>query len=168
MLKIEELREIIELIDASSINEFSYETEDTKVKLKKQAAQAEVIQVQKTVESVAQEQVKTPTVQSPVKVDGQNSDSTDRAETAADGNIEFDYEIVSPMVGTLYSASSPGKDPFVTKGSTVSKDSVVCIVEAMKLFNEIEAEVSGEIVEVLVEDGELVEYGQPLYRVKTK
>src|SRR5690625_1240306 len=166
MLKIEELREIIKLIDESSINEFSYETEGAKIELKKQGETREVIQVQKSVEHTTQVQVDTPTP----RIDTESKVSTDHFESTTDNNssAEFDYEIVSPMVGTLYSAPSPGKDPFVIKGSTVTKDSVVCIVEAMKLFNEIEAEVAGEIVEVLVEDGELVEYGQPLFRVKTK
>src|SRR5699024_2118686 len=87
--------------------------------------------------------------------------------STAEQSVDFDYEIVSPMVGTLYHASSPESDPYVSVGSSVTNDSIVCIVEAMKLFNKIEAEVSGEIVEILVEDGELVEFGQPLFRVKT-
>ncbi len=80
--------------------------------------------------------------------------------------MDYDYEVVSPMVGTFYSAPSPEDDPYVTVGTKVEPQSIVCIVEAMKLFNEIEAEVSGEIVEILVQNGELVEYGQPLFRVK--
>jgi acetyl-CoA carboxylase biotin carboxyl carrier protein len=70
------------------------------------------------------------------------------------------------MVGTFYSSSSPESDAFVAKGSKVDKKTVVCIVEAMKLFNEIEAECKGTIVDVLAEDGQLVEYGQPLFLVK--
>ena len=70
------------------------------------------------------------------------------------------------MVGTFYHSPSPDVDPYVKVGSKVSKDSIVCIVEAMKLFNEIEAEVNGEIVEILVKNGQLVEYGQPLFLVK--
>jgi acetyl-CoA carboxylase biotin carboxyl carrier protein len=70
------------------------------------------------------------------------------------------------MVGTFYKAPEPGKPPYVQVGDKVSKNTVVCIVEAMKLFNEIEAEVDGVIVKVLVEDGQLVEYGQPLFLVK--
>lgn len=70
------------------------------------------------------------------------------------------------MVGTFYASPSPDEDPYVKTGDRVEGNSVVCIVEAMKLFNEIEAEVNGEIVEILVEDGELVEYGQPLFRIK--
>src|SRR5690625_8004857 len=78
------------------------------------------------------------------------------------------HDALPILVGTLYSSPSPESDAYVKAGSKVEADTVVCIVEAMKLFNEIEAEVTGEIVEILVEDGELVEYGQPLFRVKTK
>ena len=74
--------------------------------------------------------------------------------------------IASPIVGTFYRAPGPDKDPFVKEGSKVSPDSVVCIVEAMKLMNEIQAEVSGEIVKIFVENGQPVEYGQPLFGVK--
>jgi acetyl-CoA carboxylase biotin carboxyl carrier protein len=70
------------------------------------------------------------------------------------------------MVGTFYASPTPETDAYVKTGSVVSKDSIVCIVEAMKLFNEIEAEVNGEIVEVLAKNGQLVEYGQPLFLVK--
>jgi acetyl-CoA carboxylase biotin carboxyl carrier protein len=71
------------------------------------------------------------------------------------------------MVGTFYRAPAPDADPYVKEGDTIQKDTVVCIVEAMKLMNEIEAEVNGTIVKVLVENGQLVEYGQPLFLVKT-
>ena len=70
------------------------------------------------------------------------------------------------MVGTFYQSPSPEEDAYVAVGTKVSVDQVVCIVEAMKLFNEIEAEVDGEIAEILVKDGQLVEYGQPLFLVK--
>ncbi|MBR9919682.1 MAG: acetyl-CoA carboxylase biotin carboxyl carrier protein [Bacteroidetes bacterium] len=77
-------------------------------------------------------------------------------------------EIKSPMVGTFYRSSSPEKGPYVKVGDTVDNGSVVCIVEAMKLFNEIESEVSGKIVKVLVEDAQPVEYDQPLFLVDPK
>lgn len=70
------------------------------------------------------------------------------------------------MVGTFYESPSPGAASFVSKGSSIKEKTIVCIIEAMKLMNEIEAEVKGEIVEVLVENGQLVEYGQPLFKVK--
>ena len=74
--------------------------------------------------------------------------------------------INSPTVGTFYSAPSPEDPPFVKIGQAVSPDSVVCIVEAMKVFNQIPAETAGTIIEVLVEDGEAVEFGQPLFRIQ--
>ena len=75
-------------------------------------------------------------------------------------------EIKAPMVGTFYSAADPESDPFVKAGSVVAPETVVCVLEAMKLFTEVQAECSGEIVEVLVKNGDFVEYGQPLFRVK--
>src|SRR5699024_10950144 len=77
-------------------------------------------------------------------------------------------EIVSPMVGTFYRKPSPDSENYVEVGDQVNEDSIVCIVEAMKLFNEIEAETTGEVTEILVGDGELVEYGQALFKVKLK
>jgi len=74
---------------------------------------------------------------------------------------------VSPMVGTFYRASSPDAEPFVNVGSLVKPESVLCIIEAMKVMNEIKAETSGEVVEVLVENGEPVEFGQPLFLLRT-
>ena len=75
--------------------------------------------------------------------------------------------IKSPMVGTFYSASSPESPAFVKVGTKVNNDSVVCIIEAMKVMNEIQAEMSGAITELLVENGEAIEYGQPLFKIKT-
>lgn len=73
---------------------------------------------------------------------------------------------LSPMVGTFYSAASPESEPFAVVGTTVKPDSVLCIIEAMKVMNEIKAETSGKVVEVLVENGEPVEFGQPLYLIE--
>jgi len=74
--------------------------------------------------------------------------------------------IDAPTVGTFYSAANPEDDPFVTVGSTVGAETVVCIIEAMKVFNQIPAEVSGKVVEILVENGDPVEFGQPLFRIE--
>ena len=76
-------------------------------------------------------------------------------------------EITSPMVGTFYRAASPGSDNFTETGQSVDEETVVCIIEAMKVMNEIKAEMRGEVVEVLVENGEPVEFGQPLFLIKT-
>ena len=86
-------------------------------------------------------------------------------EMKTDKNL---HKITSPMVGTFYQAPSPGAEPYVKVGSKITKNTIVCIIEAMKLFNEIEADVNGEIVEILVKDGQLVEYGQPLFLVKVE
>jgi acetyl-CoA carboxylase biotin carboxyl carrier protein len=75
-------------------------------------------------------------------------------------------EIKSPMVGTFYSAPSPESDPFLTVGQTIGADSVVCIIEAMKVMNEIKAELGGTVVEILAENGKPVQFGQVLFRVK--
>ena len=160
MLKIEEIHELIKLIDDSTIDEFTYKNEGAKIKLKKNkevvqqvAAQAPVAPVQAAPAQQA------PKAQAPAQTEAPAQ------EKAASENL---HKITSPMVGTFYASSSPEADPYVTTGSKVRENSVVCIVEAMKLFNEIEAEVKGEIVEVLAENGQLVEFGQPLFLVKAE
>ncbi|MBS4217191.1 acetyl-CoA carboxylase biotin carboxyl carrier protein [Bacillus sp. FJAT-49711] len=164
MLKIQEIREIIKLIDQSDIEEFSYEHEGSKIELKKRTATIAVAQQQPVVQQpvVVQPQVQTA-VETPVS-------APEKVEAKIEGttNKENYLQVVSPMVGTFYQSPSPDNPAYVQTGSQVSADTVVCIVEAMKLFNEIEAEVDGEIVEVLVKDGELVEYGQPLFLVKPR
>ncbi|NLF71803.1 MAG: acetyl-CoA carboxylase biotin carboxyl carrier protein [Candidatus Anammoximicrobium sp.] len=87
------------------------------------------------------------------------------AATAEDANIQY---IKSPMVGTFYSKSNPNAEPYVRVGDHVDAASTVCIIEAMKVFNEIPAEVSGRIVAVLVDDEEAVEFGRPLFKLDTK
>ena len=76
--------------------------------------------------------------------------------------------IKSPMVGTFYTAANPDSEPFVKIGATVGKDTVVCIIEAMKVFNEIRAEVSGVVTKMLVQNGQVVEFNQPLFMVKSR
>lgn len=166
VLKITELKEVIKLIDKSSISEFSYEKDGAKIKLKKESMNNGAYQVIPhpfNYESVSPVEQETTTTT--------KAEAIELKETKTlkeDSSIEYDYEIVSPMVGTLYNRPTPESETYVEVGSKVTKKSIVCIVEAMKLFNEIEAEVAGEIVEVLVKNGELVEYGQPLFRIKTK
>jgi acetyl-CoA carboxylase biotin carboxyl carrier protein len=166
MLKVQEIRELIKLVDHSSIDEFSYEYEGSKIKMKKGTA------VKYSGEQV-QSVVSVPAAQ-PVQAGQDAVKSEPKLETAAIQEVKQEevkdtsnlHKIVSPMVGTFYQSSSPDAEPYVKQGAKVSKDSIVCIVEAMKLFNEIEAEVNGEIVEILAKDGQLVEYGQPLFLVK--
>lgn len=162
MLNVNEIKEIIQMVDQSSLTEFSYEANGAVVSMKKNTGSGVTVQSQPQTIPNPQSPKVEEAVSAPVQP--QAEVQNEQASPASD----YDHEIVSPMVGTFYSASSPDSEPFVVKGSTVNANTVVCIVEAMKLFNEIEAETSGEIVEVLVENGELVEYGQPLFRVKKK
>ncbi|MTT32684.1 acetyl-CoA carboxylase biotin carboxyl carrier protein [Terrilactibacillus sp. BCM23-1] len=160
MLKIEDIRELIKVIDDSSINEFEYEEEGTKISLRKQIEGAtQVVQVPS--QSVP---ALNPVHTEPSTQEIENTASTSQVEDTVD-QAKL-HTIESPMVGTFYASSNPDSEAFVQKGSKVNKDTVVCIVEAMKLFNEIEADVKGEIVDVLVENGQLVEFGQPLFVVK--
>lgn len=164
MLKIQEIKEIIHLIDESSISEFSYEHEDSQVTIKKTATTANIAEVGPNTTVVQQEPVKeVPATSAPQASDEEKT--SEKEPAATDENIS---EVVSPMVGTFYSKPTPDSDSYVELGDHVNNDSVVCIVEAMKLFNEIEADTAGEIVEILVDDGDLVEYGQALFKVRVK
>ena len=140
MLNIAEIQALIKTLDNSSIEKFEYECDEYRLSLKK--ASSEVVVKAAQAEPVVE-------------------------EAAADEAEEKELiEITAPMVGTFYSAAEPGAEPFVKVGSRIDADSVICILEAMKLFTEVEADVSGEIVEILAKDGDLVEFGQPLFSVK--
>lgn len=168
MFKIQEIREIIKLVDSSSIDEFVYEVDGAKVKLKKNnvvvtetvAPKKEVVAPVVQQSAPAEAPVATP---APAKEEAPAS-----AAAAPSVNAPSLHKIVSPMVGTFYQAPNPDSPAYVKVGDKVGNETIVCIVEAMKLFNEIEAEVQGEIVEILVKDGDLVEYGQPLFLVKAE
>ncbi|MED3717044.1 acetyl-CoA carboxylase biotin carboxyl carrier protein [Geobacillus thermodenitrificans] len=170
-MKIQEIRELIRLVDQSSIDEFVYEQGETKVHMKKAAtavAAEPTVAVQAT--PAAPVVVEPTPTAPPVQTAAPEAPAPEAEKPAApevkqapEGNF---HQITSPMVGTFYAAPAPDKPPYVKPGDKVKKDTVVCIIEAMKLFNEIEAEVDGEIVEVLVQNGQLVEYGQPLFLVK--
>ena len=139
MLSLEEIKELVKVLEDSSLNKLELKYEDGKVLL------------EKTVTAINE-----PVV---------NTTVAPMAMPAKTG--EQIVEITAPMVGTFYGAPDPKAEPFVKVGSKVTPNTVVCILEAMKLFSEIEAEVEGEITEILVKDGESVEFGQPLFKVKT-
>ncbi|MDX8046025.1 acetyl-CoA carboxylase biotin carboxyl carrier protein [Gracilibacillus sp. S3-1-1] len=160
MLTIQEINQLIEKLDQSTIDEFSYEAQGAKIKLKKNKG---ITQAAAVAQPVVQLQETAPQKAEPVK---QEVATEEVAEQEVQQTANYDHEIVSPMVGTFYSSPSPDQPAFVQVGDQVTNDSIVCIVEAMKLFNEIEADVNGTITEILVENGELVEYGQPLFRIK--
>lgn len=169
MFKLNEIRELIRLLDETSISEFNYEMEGAKLLIKKteagiQVVAPQVISAPVAAAPVVQAPAAAPVVATPA-APAPVVEATPAAPVAKvdDKNL---HKIVSPMVGTFYKAPSPDADAYVKSGSRVDEKSIVCILEAMKLMNEIEADVKGEIVEVLVENGQLVEYGQPLFLVK--
>ncbi|MFA9558315.1 acetyl-CoA carboxylase biotin carboxyl carrier protein [Evansella sp. AB-rgal1] len=168
MFKINDIKELIRAVDRSSIGELVISGENKqKITIRKQGAEQK---------AVVQTQQPAPTVPvAPSVVEVAKAQPAEAAATAAATSekvkepIETEaplYKVVSPMVGTFYAAPAPDAEAYVRVGDKVTPDSVVCIVEAMKLLNEIEAEVTGEIIEILAENGQLVEYGQPLFLVK--
>ena len=166
MFKIQEIREIIKLVDASSLDEFVYEADGTKVKLKRSnGVVTQVVAPKVEAQTVVQQPVVAEPAKASVETTAAPQPVAPKVEVAGTENL---HKITSPMVGTFYQSPNPESPAFVKVGDEVGEETIVCIVEAMKLFNEIEAEVEGEIVEVLVKDGQLVEYGQPLFLVKVK
>lgn len=168
-INMDELRNLVELISKSGFTDFEYENEEVRVRLSKGLA-PQIIAAQPAQTSASQmqisaappvEQVSQPATQQSVIVPHPGAQA--EAEAAEDENL---HKITSPIIGTFYRSSSPTAEPFVKIGSHVSPDSVVCIVEAMKLMNEIQAEVSGEVVKIYVENGQPIEYGQPLFGIK--
>nr|WP_218688375.1 acetyl-CoA carboxylase biotin carboxyl carrier protein [Mammaliicoccus lentus]MBW0769896.1 acetyl-CoA carboxylase biotin carboxyl carrier protein [Mammaliicoccus lentus] len=148
-MNLKQIKELVDVLDNSSLTEIDINDKEFKLTLKKEIKQ-EVIYNQE------------PTrVAEPAPVTNQ-VDTQPAPETEVDNSITIN----APMVGTFYKSPSPDEGPYVQVGSRVESDTTVCILEAMKLFNEIQAEVSGEITEILVEDGQMVEYGQPLFKVK--
>jgi acetyl-CoA carboxylase biotin carboxyl carrier protein len=166
-MKIQEIREIIKLIDKSNIDEFLYENDGTKIKMKKNdlAESANTVVEPSQQSSQMREEATEVNKSEHVTVKEEVTAKVEQVPATKDDNL---HSIVSPMVGTFYSAPSPEAGDYVKVGDKVNNEMVVCIVEAMKLFNEIEAEVKGEIVEILAENGQLVEYGQPLFKVKAE
>lgn len=144
MLSLEEIKELVRILETSSLNKMELAYEDGKVLLEKGSAPV----------AVAVPQPVMPAVQA----------AGAPAETPPASDLIV--EITAPIVGTFYSAPDPKAPPFVKVGTAVTPNTVVCVLEAMKLFTEVEAMVEGEITEVLVKDGEFVEFGQPLFKVK--
>lgn len=168
MLKMHEIREIIKLIDQSGITHFELENEGDKLLIRKENVQT--VQLPKVTEFAPVVTATSPVQEVNTQIVETESVSDRKVEAVDNATAQDDeaglVKITSPMVGTFYEASNPNAKPYVSVGDFVDKSTIVCIVEAMKLFNEIEAEVKGKIVKVLVENGQLVEYGQPLFLVK--
>ena len=161
----DDLNRLIEKISSSDIQEFSLEGEDFKLEIKRNLfnnnqSSNNYLATQNSLEK-----------QQIIATQNSSSDNIARANMAETAQVPPPgrsdlVEITSPMVGTFYRASAPGEEPFVELGTKVKVGQTICILEAMKLMNEIESEFNAEIVEILVENGTPVEFGQVLMRVK--
>ncbi len=153
-MDLEKINLLIEMLEGTDITEIDIEEENFNIKIKKGIKEKTVI---------SQNDLK-PKPEQIVSESNKKVNKQDEEEKLDADNIE---EIESPMVGTFYRAPAPDADPFVEAGDTVQKGDTLCIIEAMKLMNEIEAEKQGKIKEILVEDSESVEYGQSLFIIET-
>jgi len=160
MFKLSEIKELIKLVDQTTVHELEIENEGMRLSIRK-PGRTEVVNVQAP--SFAPTYLPQAQPAAPGAPAAVAPASEAKAPEADTSNL---HRIVSPMVGTFYRSPSPDAAPFVNVGDRVSDKSVVCILEAMKLMNPLEAEVKGEIVDILVENGQLVEFGQPLFLVK--
>ena len=151
MIDMKTLRELVKLMSRNGLSELDIQDEHEHVKLKRGVNASDVPVVTHT---VAPQAIAVP-------VAGALAEAAEAAE------VSLGETIVSPMVGTYYGSASPEAKAFVAIGDQVSADTVVCIVEAMKVFNEIKAETSGTITKLLVENGQAVEFDQPLFEIKT-
>ncbi len=156
-MKAKEIQELINFLADSGLEEVNIETENFKVSIKRSAEQHVVAAAPAPI--AATPAAVAPAVPTPAAQDGAPAQES---STAKDTNLE---EVKSPMIGTFYRSANPESPSFVEVGSSIKAGDTVCIVEAMKLFNEIESEVSGKIVKVLVDNAQPVEYDQPLFLV---
>ncbi|HYN84164.1 MAG TPA: acetyl-CoA carboxylase biotin carboxyl carrier protein [Pyrinomonadaceae bacterium] len=169
-LNMEELRELAELFSAHGLTDFEFENEEIRVRLSRNAQPQAGASAAPTVNPAvapATQQAPTPPQTPPTSGAATTTGTTAATPPApAEEKSEDLHIITSPIVGTFYRASSPTTEAFVRAGSHVEPDTVVCIIEAMKLMNEIQAETSGTVEKIYVENGQPVEYGQPLFGIK--
>ena len=164
-VNMDELRELIQLINENDFSEFELEREGFRVRFRRGV---EISEASSTAFSPSRELTASSGGPAGEQVVGGTpipSHPGAKAQTEASEDQDL-YMIPSPIVGTFYRAASPNADAFVKIGSHVEPDTVVCIIEAMKLMNEIQAETTGEVAKIYVENGQPVEYGQPLYGIK--
>ena len=183
-MKATEIQDLIKFVSKSGVSEVNLETKDVKLTIKNDAVkrkksgsiEPQILQV--PLPQVVQQPVSAAPLAAPAPVAAatpapvaaatpapvatSNSSTEEVASEPVEDTSKF-VEIKSPMIGTFYRRSSPDKPNFVEVGTEIKKGDVICIIEAMKLFNEIEAEVSGKIVKALVDDSTPVEYDQPLF-----
>ena len=159
----EDLNRLIEKISTSDIQEFSLEGEDFKLEIKRNLFDQSQVTNNLVSNNSFDRQITAS--QTPVNDNASIVNEPESPQVAPPGRSDL-TDITSPMVGTFYRAAAPGEEPFVEVGNNVKVGQTICILEAMKLMNEIESEFNAEIVEILVENGTPVEFGQVLMRVK--
>jgi acetyl-CoA carboxylase biotin carboxyl carrier protein len=157
-MDIKDIQNLIKFVSKAEVSEVKYKTKDFEITIKTPLAGSEVAYAQPAVYHTAAQQMAAP-----AQVPAAASAPAEKAEAASDDSKYI--TIKSPMIGTFYRKPSPDKDVFVNVGDEVSNGKIVCVIEAMKLFNQIESEVSGKIVKILVDDATPVEYDQPLFLV---
>lgn len=149
------IKQVVDLMKKSDLSEFEIQDQDFKLRIKRDLPGRAPIAAPAALVAPAPAPVAAPAPAAAAPAPA--------APAAADPSIKL---VTSPMVGTYYCTPSPENPPFVTVGSPIKADSVVCIIEAMKVMNEIQSEIAGTVVECLVANGTSVEFGQPLFRVK--
>ncbi len=165
-MDLKQIKLVIDLMKRSDLTEFAVEEEGFKLKIRRGASGAPVISSQSYGSASPFPAVSAPAPAPVVAAPAAAPTPAAAPAPAAAGDEAGVVYVKSPMVGTFYKAASPESKPFAEPGIKVTETSVVCIIEAMKIMNEIQAEVKGTVVEVLVENGSPVEYGQKLFKVK--
>jgi acetyl-CoA carboxylase biotin carboxyl carrier protein len=156
-MDLKQIQDLVKMVNKSNISELSIEEKDIKITIKQKE--------DKYVTGVPMQQIQA--APAPVEIASTApSAAAPAAKPAAAASVDNLLTIKSPMIGTFYRRPSPDKPNFVEEGDEVKNGKVVCIIEAMKLFNEIESEISGRVVKILVEDSTPVEYDQPLFLVE--
>ena len=153
-MKLKEIQNLIKFVAKSGASEVSLEMQDVKITVKTSSDGPKAVIQEPIV--VPQQQITSPAQPTPI--------SQSPLSTSSDDNSHY-ITIKSPIIGTFYRKPSPDKPSFVEIGDTISEGTVLCVIEAMKLFNDIESEVSGKIVKILVDDSSPVEFDQPLFLV---
>ena len=166
-LDIKEIQELIKFVAKSGVSEVNLEIGEMKISIKTppKKGKGQIETVVQQIPVAAAPAIAPVTVQSPPIVAAAPEVASETTVASSDTDDSKYVTIKSPMIGTFYRKPSPDKDPFVNVGDEVNVGTVVCVVEAMKLFNEIESEISGKIIKVLVEDMSPIEYDQPLFLV---
>ena len=160
-MDLKEIQNLIKFVSKSGVSEVSMEQGEFKITIKTDFPSGQVVMQQPVNVAVpAMAPVAAPVVTAPTPQQG----STETPASSEEDNSNF-ITVKSPMIGTFYRRPSPDKDVFVNVGDNIALGDVICVVEAMKLFNEIESEVSGKIVKILVDDTTPIEYDQPLFLV---